>query len=145
MLVVRDEVSKRGTVVGTDPTGLGRWNHVHLVNRDNKVRVISACQCVKSKSTLGTAYLQRRRCFLARMIDVCPRKLFILLLTQLTSDSRSSGLEVILMVDANEHVVKGKLAKQKKNLGLVEVFCTKFNLEGGPASYFRGRHQIHGV
>ena len=52
---------------------------------------------------------------------------------------------MILTVDANEHVVKGKLAKQLKNLGLVEAFCTKFNLEGGPASYFIGRNQIDGV
>ena len=56
-----------------------------------------------------------------------------------------SGLEVILTVDANEHVVEGKLTRQLKNLGIVEAFCTKFNPEGGPASCFRGRHQIDGV
>ena len=90
-------------------------------------------------------YLQRGRYFLARKIDVFPRKLFILHLTQFIADSISLGLEVILTVDANEHVVKGKLAKQLNNLGLVEAFCTKFNPEGGPASYFRGRHQIDGL
>ena len=61
------------------------------------------------------------------------------------SDSISLGLEVILTIDANEHVVKGKIAKQLKNLGLVEAFCAKFNPRGGPASCFRGRHQIDGV
>ena len=52
---------------------------------------------------------------------------------------------MILAVDANEHVLKGKLARQLNNLGIVEAFCTKFNPEGGPASHFRGRHQIDGV
>ena len=65
-----------------------------------------------------------------------PRKLFILHLTPFMSDSMSSHLEVILPVDANEHAVKGKLAKQLKNLGLVEAFCAKFNPEGVPDSCF---------
>ena len=57
----------------------------------------------------------------------------------------AAGMEVILTVDSNEHVVKGQLAKQLQNLGLAEAYCTKFDSEGGPASYFRGRHQIDGV
>ena len=68
--------------------------------------------------------------------------MFVLYLLQFTSDSISLSLEVLLTVDTYEHVVKGKLAKQLKNLGLVKVSCTRFNPEGGPASYFRGRHQI---
>ena len=38
-------------------------------------------------------------------------------------------------------MVKGKLAKQLKNLGLIETFCTKFNLEGS----LGGWHQIDRV
>ena len=91
MLVVRDELSKYVTSKGADPTGLGRWNYVGLVKRGDKLRFISACPCVKSKSTLGTVCLQRRRWFLARKIDVCPLKFFILHLTQFTSDYISLG------------------------------------------------------
>ena len=76
--------------------------------------------------------LQRRRNFLAIRIDACPRKLFVLQLSTFASDSMLSGFEVILTVDANEHVVKGKLSRQLKNLGMVEAVCTKFNPEGGP-------------
>ena len=61
ILAIRGAVSKYATAICTYPTGLGRWNYIDLVNRDNKVRIISACQCVKSKSTLDTVYLQRRR------------------------------------------------------------------------------------
>ena len=145
MMAIRGEVAKHATVTGADPTGLGRWNYIDLVNDGNKVRNISACQSVKSISTLGTACSQRRRCFLARRIDVCPRKLFVLHLTQFTSSSTTARLEVILTVDANEHFVKSQLAKQLQKLGLAEGHCTKFNPEGGPASCFRGRNQIDGV
>ena len=134
MLVVRGEVSKQVTTTSGDTTGLGIWNLLDLVNRGNKVKFISAHQYVKSRSTLGTMCLQRRRCFLSRKIDVCPRKLFILHLTQFIAESISLRLEVILTLDENDHVVKGKLSRQLKNLGLVEVFCTKFNPEGDPDS-----------
>ena len=90
MSAVRGDASKCATVAGADPTGLGRWNYTNLVNDSNKVRIMSACQRVKPKSTLGTAHLQRRKCFLVRRIDACPRKLFILHLTQFTSNSMSS-------------------------------------------------------
>ena len=145
MMAMRGEVSKHATVTGADPTGLGRWNYIDLENYSNKIRIISAYKSVKSVSTLGTACSQRRRHFLARGIDVCPRELFILHLTKFMPSSTIAGLEVILSVDANENDVKGQLAKQLQKLGLAELCCTKFNLEGGPASYFEGRHQIDGV
>ena len=53
---------------------------------------------------------------------MCPRKLFIFHLTQFIAQSISSVLEVILTVDANEHVVKGKLSRHIRNLGMSEVF-----------------------
>ena len=40
MLAVRDEVSKHATTTGADPTGLGGWNYVDLVNKGNKVRLV---------------------------------------------------------------------------------------------------------
>ena len=86
--------------------------------------------------------LQRRRHFLARNIDVCPRKLFIFYSTQFIAESISLELEVVLTVDANEHVVRGKFARQLRILGIKEAYCTKFNPEGGPASHLRGKHQI---
>ena len=56
MMAIRGEVSKHATVTGADPTGLGRWNYIDLVNDSNKVRIVSAYQSVKSVSNLGTVY-----------------------------------------------------------------------------------------
>ena len=41
MLVVRGEVSKHEIAAGTDPTGLGRWNYVDLVNIINIINKTS--------------------------------------------------------------------------------------------------------
>ena len=41
-------------------------------------------------------------------------------------------------------MIKSKLSQQLRNLGLVEVYYNKFKTSG-PASCFRGRHQIDGV
>ena len=89
MIAVKGEVSKYATATGADPTGLGRWNYVDLVNIENKVIFISAYQCVKSKTTLGTVCMQRTTYFRARNIGICPRKLFILHLTQFLAQSIS--------------------------------------------------------
>ena len=41
---------------------------------------------------------------------MCPHKLLNMCLVQFIKDSIESGLEVILTVNANEHMVKEKLA-----------------------------------
>ena len=64
---------------------------------------------------------------------------------QFIAQSISSELEVILTADANEHAVKGKVARQLKNLGIVEAYCTKFDHAGRLTLWFRGRHQIDEV
>ena len=65
-------------------------------------------------------------------------------LAQFITDSIESGLQVILTMDTNEHMVTGKLDRQLQKLGLVEAYSDKFK-SLGPASCFRGRHQVDGV
>ena len=61
MVGVKGEISKNTSAVGADPTGLGRWNYIDVVNGPKKVRLISAYQSVKSTFSLGTENIQRRR------------------------------------------------------------------------------------
>ena len=107
MMEIRGQVPTHTTETGSDPTGLDRWNHIGLSNGDKKIRIISAHQSVKSVLTLGTVCSQHSRYFISRGVNVCSRKLFIMHLTQFISNSMAVGLEVILTIDSNEHVVKG--------------------------------------
>ena len=100
---------------------------------------MSVHQCARSTTSLEIVNLQRRRCFLARSIKMFPRKLFVMQLVQYITDYIESGLEVILTVDKNEQMVKGKFDRELQNLGLVEAFRNKFK-STGPVSYFRGQH-----
>ena len=43
-------------------------------------------------------------------------------------DTIDSVREIILTVDANEHIVKGKISKKLKNAGLIEVCFNKFKI-----------------
>ena len=43
-------------------------------------------------------------------------------LTQFIVSTIELGLELILAIDENEHILKGKIAFQLKKLGLVEVY-----------------------
>ena len=56
-----------------------------------------------------------------------------MLLVQFITDYVESILEVILIFDANESVVKGKLSHQLQKLALAEAYSDKFKTTG-PAS-----------
>ena len=63
---VKVDFSRHVASTGADPTCLGRQNHVDVQNGRNKQRFISACQSVKSTSTLGTVYSERRKSFFSQ-------------------------------------------------------------------------------
>ena len=70
MTIVKGDIAKYATSTGADPTGLNRWNHIDIVNGTKQLRIIYACQSVRSKSSLGIMHSQRRRFFLKRSIDI---------------------------------------------------------------------------
>ena len=65
-------------------------------------------------------------------------------LAQFITESIESGIEVILTVDSNEHVVKGKLSCQIHNVGIVEAYSNNFK-SAGLASCFRSTHHVDSV
>ena len=78
MIVAKGDVAKNATSTGAEPTGLGRWNYVDIVNSNKKLLIMSSYQCLQSRTTIGTAHLKRRRYFLARNANMYPYKLFII-------------------------------------------------------------------
>ena len=56
----------------------------------------------------------------------CPRQNFITVLVKFITSLVDVNNKVILATDINEHVVKGKLAKELKKIGLVDSHVKKF-------------------
>ena len=65
-------------------------------------------------------------------------------LTQSIWSTIEIGLEVILAVDSNKHMIKVKLSIQLQKLGLVEAYDKKFK-KVDIASYFKGIQQIDDI
>ena len=55
------------------------------------------------------------------------------------ADTINTGRDIILTMDENEHMVKGKLDKKLKNASSIEAHCNKLKSEG-PASCFIDRN-----
>ena len=58
MNAIRGNIAKYSSFTGADPTGLGRWNYVDIINNNSNLRIAIAYQSVRSDTTLGTIYLQ---------------------------------------------------------------------------------------
>ena len=104
--MAKGNIDRFFSIVGADPTGSGRWNYVYVSRNSNKVRIISVHQSVKSKGNLGTLCSQYLCYFRARIINTCPRKLFIDQLVQFVIEALHLGFKVITTVDGNDHPIK---------------------------------------
>lgn len=129
---------------GSDPTGLGRWNWIQLKGHSSSTYIITSYQCVESRTTVGTVFMQRERYLKKCNVSMCPRAHMIRDLVQFITSLRRENNKVILAADINEHVINGVLPKELKKLGLIEAHVKKFNLPG-PASHITGSQPIDGV
>ena len=87
MIAVKVETAKCETSTGAESTGLGRWYWIDINKCDKKLRIISACQWVQSKTSQGSVFSKQWRYFLARDINTFPLNLFVENLRQLTAES----------------------------------------------------------
>jgi len=94
---------------GSDPTDLGRWNWVQLKGQSSSTYIITAYQCVESRATIGTVFLQRERFLKKCNMSICPRKHFIQDLVQFITGILEDNNRVILAADINKHVIDGVL------------------------------------
>ena len=129
---------------GSDCTGLGRWNWIQLKGHSSSTYVITAYQCVESRTTVGTVFMQRERYLKKCNVQLCPKTHMIRDLVQFISSLLSGNNKVMLAADINEHVIDGVLPKALKNIGLTEAHVKKFSVPG-PASHATGSQPIDGV
>ncbi|EJK52704.1 hypothetical protein THAOC_27993, partial [Thalassiosira oceanica] len=138
---------------GEDETNLGRWTWMRFKGEGKNVRVITAYRPVKSSRVrrrgadltdrLGTVWEQHVRHF--GDTDVDPRKRFDEdLLTEL-SRWKDEGDEIILMMDANQHIYDGKLGRSlRSDLQLVDAYYRMYD-DHAPNSHHTGTIPIAGI
>ena len=106
--------------------------------------IITAYQCVESRSIVGTVFLQRERYLKKCNISTCPRQQLIQDLVQFIIHNWEGNNKVILAADINEYVINGKLPKELKRIGMIEAHVKKFNLPR-LASHITSSEPIDGV
>jgi hypothetical protein len=105
--------------VGSDD--LGRWSWMIFLGKDgHKVRIVVAYQPVPSKATqIGSVYQQHRRQQAADGCpDVNPCTKFRTDLVAMLRQCRRNNERLILLVDANENTITGKLNTALTGSGL---------------------------
>ena len=140
---------------GKDESGLGRAVWTLIEYNGHKFRVVTAYRpCgnrTKKKGKKGvrqTVWHQHRRYYKRSQGIRKPkvRKLFDEYLFSLLKKWRADGEEVVLAIDANEPVYKGKFADRlaDKKVNMVSAY-TRVHNEEMPASHMRGSKAIMGL
>ena len=135
---------------GRDDLDLGRWTYMRFVGEDRIVtRVICGYSpCANKKKDSGTVYQQHCRHLINNLKDfTCPHTCFWEdLLCQMTQ-WRKDGARLILCLDANENIYRGKLGRrltELDGLGMREV-VGEFTVRQLGATHFRGSKPINRV
>ena len=130
---------------GSDHTGLGRWSWLKLGHGNTSTRIISAYLPHKpGRHSRGrTVWEQHSRYFEARGDLRYPSTIFTEHLLDLISQWISHGEHVLLAIDANQDVYKGRLALRLKEPPF-NMTCMLEDATGEqvPNSHFSGGKQI---
>ena len=135
---------------GKDELPLGRWVFMKFKGSDGIETVILSgyCPCYSNKPYSGTSYQQGKRYYINEKDDEsCPRDRFREDLVKLLEKWKEKGVRLIVCLDCNEDIYKGKLGKEltkEDGLGLREVVGDLTGKELG-ATFFRGKKPIDGV
>ena len=141
---------------GKDNTVLGRWSWMVIDSSYKRTRFITAYRPVKKggttrrgKTTEGVPVCEQQRRYFRKVIgmdDPHPIELFDKHLFALVKKCILNNEEVVLMIDANEGVYKGKFAKAiaKQRVNLKSAYA-RVHEEKMPSSYIRGSKALMGV
>ena len=109
---------------GGDFRKLGRVaSTVYYANRKHRTRVVTAYNVGSNKPRgLKTNYQQQLRYIQDKQLEIEPESMFLLDLYALLKTWKDQGDRLLLFMDANEHILRGKLARMLMGkLGLREA------------------------
>ena len=106
---------------------LGRWNWWIIgPNPEHRTQMVVSYQVAKStsKKAQNTIFLQHRRYCQHNGISLSPRELFQQNFMKCVNSWLASGERLIIFMDFNKHMLRGKLPKLLQQAGLSEVSHT---------------------
>ena len=108
-IIMFDRMATLATKSSSDP--LGRWCWTTFEGKNNSItRLMVAYNPCKSKNTrLKTVYSQQRRFYRSKGDNRCPRVIFREDLDRILARWTTNGDKIILFIDANENLAKGKI------------------------------------
>ena len=147
------EAASRVSTTGVDPSGLGRWSWMLFRGRHGvTTRIITAYQPNRSRrDRLETVYAQHDSYWFRRRRTGCPIDHFRTDLGTHLLAWKEKGEKLIVFIDGNENVRRGKLRDMftQPALGMREVTIERHpNLPETPSFYAESRsgsYQIDGV
>ena len=133
---------------GVDVTDLGRWSWMILETQPgHRTRIVSAYQpCANRRGGYASCYSQQRAYHKEQGDNRCPRLLFRLQLIKQLEEWRNDGDRILLMMDANEHILHGQFTSllKKNKIDLSEIVHTR-STSPLPPTFIRGSEPIDGA
>ena len=105
---------------GKDPSLLGRWSWIKFEGRNNHVcRVVTAYNpCTAPPENYTSVYQQQKRYWESKDINTCPREKFLQDPRAQLKKWRGAGERIVLFMDANQNVLKGRLSNMLAEEGI---------------------------
>jgi len=112
---------------GKDRRGLGRWSWIQVQGKDKHyTRVYTAYRTGQkpTSSKLTTTYDQQMRYIRKKKMNTQPRTLFDSDIIKEFKKIIKDGIQIVLMIDANEDIGNGKFTSMLREISLKNVFET---------------------
>ena len=140
-----------GNLIGTisqkyiDDTGLGRWVYTILnAKHHRKIVIITAYRLCHNSLPRGheTTYSQQYRILRRQNVsNPQPKQFFDHDIIKLIMQWRQKQYEIILMIDANTHILDHKLQQIIRSGQLYDLLAAR-NGTNSPNTYIQGKHTI---
>jgi hypothetical protein len=139
-----NDMTTRLVETGIDPSGLGRWAWQRIRGRQGTAtRIITAYRPVAGKYP-GSVSSQQQAHFDTIGREGDPRDLFTEDLCAALKSWQEVGDQIVLILDANENVTKGKFVERLRSVGIFETITLRHGSEG-PATFQEGSEPIDGI
>jgi hypothetical protein len=137
-----NDIAHRVVDKGKDATQLGRWSWSKLRGKNgHTLAIIMAYRPNPPSAGVMGVYTQHTKFFNSTGREECPREAFITDLSQEISKMQEQGCHIIVMLDGNEDMCRGNLAKTLRSLLLREVILERHG-NHAPSTYRRNTREI---